>query len=578
MVILPFFGIAASSSTERILHKADSLKAIGEFNQALELYLSLVDQTKDSIRAVVHQNLGDIYRRTNQFKEAYENYINAIKLTPDNKTIASLNMKAGSVCGLLEQIEQALFHFNKALKISLEEKDDLLISQSYNNLGLAYLKVLNYQKAKPLLISSYLIRSKLNVSPLKMSFVTTNLGLIYEKLNNVDSANYYYQLSYKLIKSSYAEDYYLAQALQNLGYIKQLKKENDSAYWYYNQARMKIEGELYPGLSQKIYGNLFEYFWSVKAYDSVKLYLDKFAEVEKDLYDEVTGKEILDLNTKYQVSEKNRQIDRMGEENEQIAGQRNLLIAGTLFLLVTFTLLVLYLKQRQNSIRALAAKNEKILHQKINEVLKDEEIKSINAMLEGQETERKRIAEDLHDRLGSKLAAVKLHFESIEELSKNSNTGGKLSVLIDEAVSDVRAIAHNMLSGVLDKFGLVAALNDLTETINLSGKLEVRFISHGIDDRLPGELELNLYRIIQELLANVLKHSKANEVDIQLNKFNDELVVTVEDNGVGFEIDKHKKGVGLKNISSRVNKIGGMLNIDSVPGRGTSVTIEINGL
>ncbi|MEL6562282.1 MAG: tetratricopeptide repeat protein, partial [Bacteroidota bacterium] len=535
MMIVPFFGIAAGSSTERILSKADSLKSVGEPNQALELYLSLVNQTKDTTRAYIHQNVGDIYRNTNQFKEAYENYINAIKLTRENKVKASLNMKAGSVCGLLEQIDQALFHFNKALTISLEEEDDLLISQSYNNLGLAYLKILDYQKAKSLLIRSYVIRSKLNVTPFKMSFVSTNLGLIYEKLGDIDSANYYYQLSYKLIKSSKTDDYYLAQALQNLGYIKQLNRENDSAYWYYSEACKKVEGELYPGLSQKIYGNLFEYFWSVKEYDSVKLYLDKFTEVEKDLYDEVTGKEILDLNTRYQVSEKDLQIDQMGEENEQIASQRNLLIAGTFFLIVTFTLLILYLKQRQNSIRALAAQNEKILHQKIDEVLKDEEIKSINAMLEGQENERKRIAEDLHDRLGSKLAAVKLHFESIEELAKNSNTGGKLSVLIDEAVSDVRAIAHNMLSGVLDKFGLVAALNDLAETINSSGKLEVRFISHGIDNRLPGELELNLYRIIQELLANVLKHSKANEVDIQLNKFNDELVVTVEDNGVGFD-------------------------------------------
>lgn len=578
ILLFPHNGITQRNFHIEDVSQADSLYNKGNAEGAIQLYQTILkDQNpSDSVYAMISERIGDIQRSLNLFKEAYQNYIFAIEKQTEAKRLCVLNMKAGSVCGVLEQYDQSVFHFNTSLNLANITSDQLLISQTYNNLGLTFLNLNDFVKAKQYLLKSYQKRLLLDTPPFRMAIILNNLGLVYEKTGLNDSAYLYYKESYKIRTVHQTSDEDIAQSLQNIGYIKQLEGEPDSAYWYYNSAKKLIEGKVFPGLSNKVYGNLMEYFWDRKKYDSVRFYLDKFSAVDKDYYDEVTGKEVINLNTKYRVAQKDKQIDSMGSRLADMIGQRNLLVFGTILLLISSILLFMYLNQRQKSIRNLSQKNEEILHQKINEILRDEELKSINAMLAGQENERKRIAEDLHDRLGSKLAAVKLHFESIAHQADDHSLSKKLSNLIDEAVTDVRAIAHNMLSGVLDKFGLVAALKDLTETINLSDKLSVKFISHGIDDRFSGELELNLYRIIQELLANVLKHSEATEVIIQLNKFDDELVMTVEDNGIGFNVKEVKEGVGLKNIASRVDKIGGRIHIDSGLKNGTSITIEID--
>lgn len=248
------------------------------------------------------------------------------------------------------------------------------------------------------------------------------------------------------------------------------------------------------------------------------------------------------------------------------------LIFGTLAILTAVLILIVFafLFQRKLIRRQKAFRDIELM-------LQSNEVKAAYAILDAQELERERIAEDLHDRLGSRLAAVKLHFNAARVDSDDNHLFLKGIELLDGAVEEVREISHNLISGVLSKFGLVAALEDLKETLESTKQISLDLHIHNIDDRRNLTTESNIYRIVQELIANVLKHSRATEVVIQLTRHESNMILLVEDNGIGFDSTSPKQtpGIGLKNIHSRVSKLDGNINIDSTTGKGTVIIIEI---
>lgn len=247
------------------------------------------------------------------------------------------------------------------------------------------------------------------------------------------------------------------------------------------------------------------------------------------------------------------------------------LIFGTLAILTAVLILIVFafLFQRKLIRRQKAFRDIELM-------LQSNEVKAAYAILDAQEFERVRIAEDLHDRLGSRLAAIKLHFNAAGTGS-NNQLFLKGIELLDGAVEEVREISHNLISGVLSKFGLVAALEDLKETLESTKQISLDLHIHNIEYRLNLTAETNIYRIVQELVANVLKHSRATEVVIQLTRHESNMILLVEDNGIGFgpAHPRQASGIGLKNIRSRVSKLDGKINIDSAIGKGTVIIIEI---
>lgn len=212
-------------------------------------------------------------------------------------------------------------------------------------------------------------------------------------------------------------------------------------------------------------------------------------------------------------------------------------------------------------------------------LLNMQEIKSLNAMMEGQENERRRIAADLHDRIGSALSAIKLHLTgfalSMESTSQKQMEFGKVIAMFDEAVKEVRQVSHDLASGVLIKFGLAPALKDLCESIQHAGSIKVSFFTGGFDGRVDQRTEIALYRITQELISNILKHARAQEINIYLHRQDDHLSLMVEDDGIGFDPGQSSDGIGMQNIRWRANQLKGTVLVDSLPGKGCTITIEI---
>lgn len=211
---------------------------------------------------------------------------------------------------------------------------------------------------------------------------------------------------------------------------------------------------------------------------------------------------------------------------------------------------------------------------------KQREADQLRSMINGEEQERKRIAQELHDGLGTLLATVKLQFNAVQNERPDIDTVKsyqKADNLLDEACTEVRKISYNLMPAILQQYGLEYALQDLCEGINRSGRLEVSFIPFGLDFAFDDQTAVSVYRIVQELVKNTLRHAEASELIVQLSVEDDALNIVVEDDGQGFDPAEklHNPGIGLQSIQSRLALLGGKMEVESSPQAGATFNIDI---
>jgi len=217
-------------------------------------------------------------------------------------------------------------------------------------------------------------------------------------------------------------------------------------------------------------------------------------------------------------------------------------------------------------------------------LLKKAEDQAISAIVRGQDQERKRIARELHDGLGQTLTAASLNLEAVKQKIFQLDPAAQQLFhtafqLILSAIRESREISHNLMPKVIEDFGLIPALENLLNKVRQAADARIRFYHHLSDKKLDYEVELNLFRIAQEALSNILRHANARHISVQLIEHEDTLIYTIEDDGKGFdleEVKKHGRGIGLMSMKNRVVSIGGKISIDSAPGAGTIIAIELS--
>ena len=340
-------------------------------------------------------------------------------------------------------------------------------------------------------------------------------------------------------------------------------------------------------------GKLNTYNLLQNAYDKLgdykKAYL--FARRYEGLKDSIMNHERFIEGSKiviqYQTEAKEREIQNLEKSNqaaiERTQAQKRtvtLLTIGLGLLSLAIYYIISFYTQRIKASRIINQQENQISDQKIRELEDNLKISSMQSMIEGQEVERERIAKDLHDSLGGLLSTIKLQFDSVQSKVK---TLGKVkeyqtaNKLIDAAVEEVRTISRNLQPGAMKDLGLIASLKDLFNRVDGKHYPEVTFQYFDFPDKIDNMKALSIYRIIQELLNNAVKHSKAKEILVQLSKQEEELVILFEDDGVGFDPENLQRvGMGLENIKSRVNYLKGNVHIDSQIGKGTTFLIHIN--
>jgi signal transduction histidine kinase len=212
---------------------------------------------------------------------------------------------------------------------------------------------------------------------------------------------------------------------------------------------------------------------------------------------------------------------------------------------------------------------------------KEKELKSLKYIIEGEEKERSRLARELHDGVNGSLGAIKLMADSGKANKNDGNENiEKIKSLIDQVSTEVRDISHNLMPDVITQYGLIQAIESYLERIRGSDRLKTDFQHYADFGDIDNSIKVTVYRIVQELTRNIIKHSGATECLIQINRHESNLSLVVEDNGGGFDVFEHShvekpEGIGLQSIYSRINLMDGKIDIQSELNSGTSVNIDI---
>lgn len=447
---------------------------------------------------------------------------------------------------------------------------------AYSKLAVVYLKVDDGKNALLYFDKAINLANALHEESHAINW-TFNKGVVHNTtLKQYDSALYYFKLT--------APFYSKNQNYENLSYnynnqAEAYKKLGDykTAIEFYRKADSIPLRRFNLKTKRIYYENIAEAYGKMAKYDSAYAYLIKLIKV-KDTINEVSQNVNMAKIKEQYDNERLRadtlELDAKRTQNRNIA----LGLGGGLFAVSSIGLL--WFKNSKRKQRIIEQQRE-IEIRKAEKLLKEQELATIDAMVEGQEKERERLASELHDSVGATLAAARMQFEYLKNNRAHHEDRRDLyettAALLEDAYTEIRAMAHAKNDGVIAKNGLLPAVQKLVKNASVSKNLRIDLNYFGLNERLENSLEITLFRIIQELVTNIIKHSGASEAMISLTQLEDSLSVIVEDNGIGFEFDplNSQSGMGLNNIERRVEKIEGSMAVDSTPGKGTTILIDI---
>jgi signal transduction histidine kinase len=501
-----------------------------------------------------------------------------------------------------------------ALRIYKQVNDKVKIAFTLNNLCYLYTCLFNWDKEIELANQAFAIGKELNDETIK-AVALNNIGSAFEKKKDFKSAIKYKKIALKGFEQI-GDSTSMASMMNNIGYYyrnmgldqeaekyylpgleisSRLNDKNSMAIFYSNLGALNIDKGNYSlalnylQKAEELCKSQFVLSTLILVYKSkgdlfalqgkgrtAKEYYNLFAELKDSLFNSDLATQISTLQTRYETNEKEASNKLLQSENEltktELKQSNNIkwgLSIGILMLALLFVLVYKNTTYKQK----LLLESERNKEQKLR----------AQAVLEAEEKERQRIARDLHDGLGQRLSATKLNIAGIKPFIQNQSPEQELLLgnalnLLDESVKEVRSISHNLLSNGLIKLGLVNAVREFVNQINIPSGLKINLETIGLNERLDITTENVLYRVLQEIVNNIIKHANATQVSIQLIKHDHELSLMVEDNGVGFDAIKaqsQESGIGLKNIETRIAYIGGTVFFDSTQGKGTTVNIEV---
>jgi signal transduction histidine kinase len=539
---------------------------------------NLIEERDSVWKLHLFQNLAVAFEREGYFQSALENYYKASSLASylDNTT-SLISAKAG-IAVLYHDLED----FNKGIKYAREGLELLngKINTEYDNYAfIANALAINYDDRgdhdSAIMVYNQILDTLNKYDPESIvSSTYNNIGNSLKKLGNYEEAKKNFLKSYEVFTKSGSNDFYTkATIYNNLGDIYSLNGD-------FELSKMYLDSSMYYSKEmsdyEKIRDNIYVYYKYYKRkgdVDSALFYNEWYHLYKDSIIGERTTRIVNDLETSYRVQKKENENALLKEKTAQqeleIAEAQTrmiLILAGAVLLLLIFLFGFRNMRLRQKA--QLAEEKEK------------QQQDRFKAVIEAEEHERTRIARELHDGLGQILSTAKLNVASLEgelddaedeKLLKNSMD------LIDHSLKEVRSISHNLMPTALIEKGLIQALKEQTEKINEARSLQLEFKTEGSFENLSKSVEIALYRIIQEVLNNMIRHSGADKIEFTLFQLDGIIRLKIKDNGKGFdtkEISK-SKGIGWKNIFSRVSMIDGIIDIDSKPGKGTDVKIEM---
>jgi len=446
-----------------------------------------------------------------------------------------------------------------------------------------YLENLEINDAKTTLANAKSYINQVDDSNIEVEYRISQVKY-YESVNELDTALYLANQCY-LQSERDSIEMNMAKCLVKRGDINMSLGNYQQAIFDYNVSIPILRKVPFNVVLLGVYRNMTECLEQVKKYREANFFLKEYTLLQDSILNENRIIAVNNITYKHKSEENSTkiklyEIDKAYSEEKSQQQKRALSVLGIGMgiLLLSIYYIIRFYREKINTAKIIELQNDKINQQKIQELQDKIQINSMQSMLTGQEQERERIAKDLHDSLGGLLSTIKLQVDNIS--TKDSNVSlipeyKKANDLIDTAVSEVRSISQNLQPGALSSLGMIPAINDLINRYDSEAGPEIIFQHYEIPFKINQTVAVGIYRIVQEILNNAIKHSGAKEIFVQLTREQDDIVIHIEDDGKGFDTSKKYKSMGLENIRSRVNYLRGTIEIDSRPNEGTSFLIHV---
>ena len=403
-----------------------------------------------------------------------------------------------------------------------------------------------------------------------------NIIFSYQVMGHLDSAGIYME---NVLDQAMESGNHQLQMRVMITMANHLESQGklDASLSYLQKAMILAPRNADPYHEQGILQNLSRIYKKKGDLKNALTYSERFHAFKDSMVNAESLARISDLELLYESSIKDQQLERQGLQLAKQKDERVLFLVIIGLLLAGTIGIILGLRERMNSRSKLAKQQQLIQDQKIAGLQNENRMISMSSMIKGQEEERSRIAQDLHDGLGGLMATIKSHYATVIDQEGNEELNSKTASLIEQACSEVSRISHNLMPNALAEYGLTEAVTDLAVSLKDGHGMNVEVDFRGMESRLSETEETMIYRIIQELTTNIAKHAKAKSVLIQMLRKNGEALILVEDDGRGFNLEKARSngGLGIKGLESRVKYLNGNIEFDTVEGEGTTVTINV---
>jgi signal transduction histidine kinase len=545
--------------------------------QSEKLFLEALGQAKmigDTIKTgEVYARLAIISYLRGDYDKSVEYNQKAIELFLAREETA----KAGfSYCEMGYQMKRrnmdmALYYMRQGITL-LENTQPLPnMSAPYDNYGVLQEMVHQYDSSLHFYHKALAIKKRINDS-IGIPFSLNNIAQTYMLQEKYDSAKIYFDRAFEIRKSR--ND--LFGMIENYGFYGDFflaQKNYNDAINFYLQGHEKTKQSGYLYMRQYISGKLSICYENTGNLPLSLKYQRENQKILDSLINQETNNKIAQLEVQFRTVEKEKELEKKAKEmailNQQKARQK-FIISGISGVSVIIFLLFLLFFQRYRQKQQL----------QLQSILLKEKERGMKAIIQAEEEERNRIARELHDGIGQKISGLKLGWEGFGKKYLKENIGAKselkrLSDILNDSSVEVRSISHQMMPKALKDVGLEAAISDMLGSAFKNSKIQFKLNTFGIDGRFDITIEITVFRACQELINNIIKYADAKKIEIHLYKSKNNLILSVEDDGKGFDINAKKAGIGLTNIKSRVENVKGSFHIESEKSKGTRATIRI---
>jgi len=561
------------------------------------------------------KKLEDNKKQLSPIQQAQTNFLRLKVINADTEADKAIENKMFAAPDSLGHYDSLIFSARKFLEKSMPDKaihllmEALVISKAGSekadycsiNLCEAYRQKQEYDKGIEIL--NDILFNKRYVSDINMAYACNRLAAIYDewgnkKFNTVDSVEKYSYLCISL-SEKINNKAYLASSQNELSYLLMRKKQyakalelsvksaknfDDAGMFYSEMSTLINQSNIYIGLKEyklalqavvdatnlcaieenrnlfmRLYLQMASIYFLTGNYKDAYSFMALSRDLLNDFYRDRISSQINEQSAKYDLLTKEQKIREEKQKNEFQKKQMTFLILTLIFLCIAFVLSFLYFR----------LKRKEILRQK-----------TIEAIIQTEEKERKRIASDLHDGIGPLLSAAKLYFQAYidtGEVAGKSDIESKLKNIIEISIADISRISHNISPQILENFGLMVALENFISEINFNKNVKFNLSFEKLN-RFDLKEELTIYRSISELINNTLKHAKATIISIKIYLTETTLNLIYEDNGTGFSIEEKmnsKQGMGLINIENRIHSLKGTVVFNSLQNLGMKAVIKI---